>query len=165
VSEYPPTSSIGTALRQSRPFSSVEHQVYLALQRAAADLTQGAAALLRPHGVSGAQYNILRILRGAGEAGLSCGEIAERLVTRDPDITRLLDRMQRQGLVTRERDSQDRRVVTARITAAGRDLLARLDEPMAELHRDQLAHLGADRLRQLATLLDAVVAPADRRGG
>lgn len=151
------TPSIATAIRQSRPFSGVEHQLYLSIQRAAADLVQDTAALLRPHGVSVAQYNILRILRGAGEEGLACGEIADRLVTRDPDMTRLLDRMQRQGLVTRERASHDRRVVTASITAEGRHLLAQLDEPMAALHRRQFAHMDQPRLRELATLLDDVV--------
>lgn len=158
MSEYPPTTSIGSAIRQSRPFGGVEHQVYLALQRAAADLTQGAAALLRPFGLSGAQYNILRILRGAGPEGLACGEIAERLLARDPDMTRLLDRMERQGLVMRQRASHDRRVVTTRITPEGARVLAELDEPMAALHRRQLAHIDAARLRELATLLDAVVA-------
>lgn len=158
MSEYPPATSIGVAIKQGRPFSGIEHQVFLALQRAAADLGQGVAALLRPFGVSGAQYNVLRILRGAGEEGLACGEIADRLVTRDPDMTRLLDRMQRQGLVTRERASHDRRVVTTRITAEGRHILSQLDEPMAALHRRQLEHIDAARLRDLATLLDTVVA-------
>ena len=158
MSEYPPATSIGAAIKQSRPFGGIEHQVYLALQRAAADLTQQAATLLRPFGLSGAQYNVLRILRGAGPEGLPCGEIAERLLTRDPDMTRLLDRMQRQGLVTRERDSSDRRVVTTRITDQARDILSRLDEPVAALHRRQFAHMDAARLRELAALLDAVVA-------
>lgn len=158
MSQHAPTTSIGAAIKQQRPFAGVEHQVYVALQRAAADLTQGTAALLRPFGVSGAQYNILRILRGAGSEGLACGEIAERLLTRDPDMTRLLDRMQRQGLVTRERASHDRRVVTTRITREAMDILDKLDEPMAALHRQQLAHMDAPRLRELATLLDAVVA-------
>lgn len=158
MSEFPPATSIGAAIRQGRPFSGIEHQVYVALQRAAADLTQGTAALLRPFGLSGAQYNILRILRGAGDDGLACGEVADRLLTRDPDMTRLLDRMQRQGLVTRERASHDRRVVVARITPEGRHVLAQLDSPMAALHRRQLGHIDAARLRELATLLDAVVA-------
>lgn len=158
------TPTIATAIRQNRPFGGVEHEVYLAIQRAAADLSQEAAALLRPHGLSGAQYNILRILRGAGTDGLACGEIANRLVTRDPDMTRLLDRMERQGLVTRERASHDRRVVTARITPQGKHLLAQLDEPMAALHRRQFAHMDQSRLRELAALLDDVVtAPSTAR--
>lgn len=157
MSEYPPATSIGAAIKQTRPFGGIEHQVYLALQRAAADLTQQAAVVLRPFGLSGAQYNVLRILRGAGPDGLACGEIAERLLTRDPDMTRLLDRMQRQGLVTRERDGNDRRVVTTRITDQARDILSRLDGPVAALHRRQFAHMDAARLRELATLLDSVV--------
>jgi len=158
VSQDTHTSSIATAIRQGRPFGGVEHEVFLAIQRAAADLTQESAALLRPHGLSGAQYNILRILRGAGTDGLACGEIADRLVTRDPDMTRLLDRMERQGLVTRQRASHDRRVVTTKISTEGKHLLSQLDEPMAALHRRQFAHIDPARLRELATLLDEVVA-------
>lgn len=158
MSQTTQTTSIATAIRQTRPFSGVEHEVFLAIQRAAADLTQETVALLRPHGVSFAQYNILRILRGGGGDGLACGEIADRLLTRDPDMTRLLDRMQRQGLVTRERASHDRRVVTTRITAEGRHLLSQLDAPMAALHRQQFAHMAPSRLDDLASLLDEVVA-------
>lgn len=160
---YGPSTSIAAAIKQGRPFAGVEHQVYIALQRAAADLTQGLATLLRPFGLSGAQYNILRILRGAGDDGLACGEVANRLITREPDMTRLLDRMQRQGLVTRQRASYDRRVVTARITAEGRHVLEQLDEPMAAMHRRQLEHMGTTRLTDLAALLDAVVAGPERQ--
>lgn len=161
MSEYPSSSTLGAAIRQTRPFGGLEHLVFLAVQRAAADLTQQAGDLLRPFGVSGAQYNVLRILRGAGGDGLACGEIADRLVSRDPDMTRLLDRMQKQGFVTRARASDDRRVVMTRITPEGLRILDELDEPMAALHRRQLGHLGQTRLRALAALLDEVLASSE----
>jgi DNA-binding MarR family transcriptional regulator len=137
------------------------HEAFLAVQRLAGDLLQGVTELLKGSGLSGAQYNVLRILRGAGDSGLSCGQIAERLITRDPDITRLLDRLEKRGLVARVRDTADRRVVTTRITEEGLEVLAALDEPVAALHRRQLGHLGKDRLRQLLELLaDAAARPA-----
>jgi len=139
--------------------SSLEHQVFVALQRLASGLGQEAAELLKSAGLSTAQFNVLRVLRGARQAaedgGLPCGEIAERLISRDPDITRLLDRLEAQGLVTRSRSSEDRRVVMAGISDRGLEVLGRLDAPMAELHRTQLGHLGDERLRQLLELVKA----------
>lgn len=139
--------------------SSPEHTAFLALQRLASDLSQDVVELLKGAGLSGAQYNVLRILRGAGEAGLACGEIAERLITKDPDMTRLLDRLKKRGLVVRARETADRRVVTTRITAPGLELLAGLDEPVAALHRDQLGHLGQTKLAQLVRLLEQARPP------
>ena len=147
-------SRLATAIKQTKPFVSAEEEAFLALQRAASELAQGIAELLKPEGLSAAQYNVLRILRGAGEAGLACGEIGERMVTRDPDVTRLLDRMQKQGLIARARESADRRVVTTRITSKGRDLVAKLDKPVAELHVRQLGHLGQTKLVALLDLLE-----------
>ncbi|HEX9109386.1 MAG TPA: MarR family transcriptional regulator [Longimicrobiales bacterium] len=132
----------------------LEHTVFLALQRLASDLGQEVAELLKGAGLSGAQYNVLRILRGAGKSGLACGEIAGRMITRDPDITRLLDRLEKRGLVIRARESGDRRVVTTRITQEGRALLATLDEPVAQLHERQLAGLGEEKLERLLQLLE-----------
>ncbi len=131
----------------------LEQTAFLDLQRLAADLGQEVAELLKPAGLSGAQYNVLRILRGAGERGLPCGEIAARMITKDPDITRLLDRLEKRGLVTRARESGDRRVVTTRITDEARALLASLDGPVAELHRRQLGGLGEQKLQALIDLL------------
>jgi DNA-binding MarR family transcriptional regulator len=124
------------------------------LQRTADALLRGVEELLKPAGLTPSQYNVLRILRGAGPEGLACGEIAGRMLTRDPDMTRLLDRMDKRGLVTRSRNSRDRRVVVTRITAAGLRLLASLDEPVVNLHKQQLQHLGRERLRQLSSLLE-----------
>ena len=153
-----PDTATKAAPRYERPASSAEHELYLGLLRLANALGQQSADLLKESGLSGAQYNVLRILRGAGEGGLACGEIGERLLTRDPDITRLLDRLARQGLISRSRDETDRRVVTTRITRAGLDLLATLDEPMAALHRRQLGGLGHERIARFQELVAATLA-------
>jgi DNA-binding MarR family transcriptional regulator len=112
----------------------------------------GATPLLKAEQLSPTQYNVLRILRGALD-GLPCGEIGQRMITRDPDITRLLDRLEKRGLIARWRDSKDRRMVLARITPEGLKMLARLDGPMQERHRKQLGHLGRERLMALCELL------------
>lgn len=140
----------------------LEEDVFVSFQRAADWLLQGVERLLKPHGLSPAQYNVLRILRGAGPEGLSCREVAERMVTRDPDMTRLLDRLEKQGLLSRERRKDDRRIVATRITPQGLDLLQRLDQPLRELHRRQLRHIPAGRLKALAGLLEEVRARAPR---
>ncbi len=115
-------------------------------------LSRGPAQVLKTEDLSATQYNVLRILRGSPE-GLACGEIASRMITRDPDVTRLLDRLEKRGLISRRRESKDRRTVMARITADGLKLLTRLDEPVQSAHRKQLGHLGRQRLRALTELL------------
>lgn len=115
-------------------------------------LSRALDQIIKPEDLSRTQYNVLRILRGAA-GPLPCGEVANRMITRDPDITRLLDRLEARGLVSRERDTEDRRTVLARITPEGLRLLARLDEPILETHRRQMAHLGRERLEQLTELL------------
>jgi DNA-binding MarR family transcriptional regulator len=132
----------------------IEERVFVSLIRTADALARGAEALLKPYSLSGTQYNILRILRGAGEKGLACREIGCRLISRDPDITRLLDRLESRGLIARAREEQDRRVVKTRISAEGIRLLAELDQPVHELHRRQWRHIPAKLLRQLSNLLD-----------
>ena len=141
-------------LKQTRPFRSLEEEVLVGLARTADALQRGFAPLLKEAGVSVTQYNVLRILRGAGAPGLACGEIAERMVTRDPDLTRLLDRLEARHLVTRARDGADRRVVTTRISQAGLALLDKLEEPLEAEQRRLLGHMGERRLRDLADLLD-----------
>ena len=136
-----------------------EEGTYLELCRTADILSRGVSEVLKVEELSPNQYNVLRILRGAPE-GLPCGEIGTRMITRDPDITRLLDRLEKRGLIVRSREAQDRRRVMARIERAGLHLLGRLDEPMREAHRRQLGHLGRDRLRNLNELLEMV-----REGG
>ena len=110
------------------------------------------AALFKEYGITEPQYNVLRILRGAGEC-LPCSQIGERMLTRVPDVTRLLDRLEARRLIGRDRDTEDRRVVLATITKAGLDLLARLDRPVDELHRATLGHMGRRELAQLSRLL------------
>ena len=131
---------------------SPEEAAFLDLLRTTDMLSRGLVTILKPEDLSSTQYNVLRILRGAPE-GLPCGEIAKRMITRDPDITRLLDRLEKFGLISRSREARDRRTVMARITGAGLRLLARLDEPIQEAHRKQLGHLGRERLRLLTDLL------------
>jgi len=143
-------------LRQRRPFSSVQEEVVLSIMRTADQVVAPMNEVLRGAGLSSSQYNILRILRGAGEAGLPCGEISERMVRRDPDLTRLLDRLEAGGLVTRERDTRDRRIVRAMITAAGLQLLETLDSPVEETLRSTLAHVPVARLRTLLELLEEI---------
>jgi DNA-binding MarR family transcriptional regulator len=142
-------------IQQRKPFAGREAEVYLNLLRTAEVLWQDAERVLKPYGLTGTQYTVLRILRGAGPGGLACGEVSGRMVTHDPDITRLLDRLESRGLVTRAREKRDRRVITTRITPAGLDLLKKLDAPVADWHRRALGHLGARRLRALIDLLEA----------
>jgi DNA-binding MarR family transcriptional regulator len=112
--------------------------------------------MLKPYGLSPTQFNALRILRGAGEGGRTCSEIAQRMINRDPDITRLLDRLERRGLVARSREGRDRRVIMTRINQTGLDLLQGLDRPIEEFNRKQLGHLSEQQLRTLVKLLEAV---------
>jgi DNA-binding MarR family transcriptional regulator len=131
-----------------------EEALFLDLLRTTDMLTRGLVPLLKAEAISANQYNVLRILRGSPE-GLPCGEIASRMITRDPDITRLLDRLEKRGLISRCRETMDRRMVMARITPEGLKLVARLDEPIQEGHRRQLGHLGRERMRALTDLLQA----------
>jgi DNA-binding MarR family transcriptional regulator len=136
----------------SRRLGSPEEVAFLDLLRTTDMLSRGMAGILKRESVSPTQYNVLRILRGSPD-GLGCGEIASRMITRDPDVTRLLDRLEKRELISRCRETEDRRTVMVRITAAGLKLLARLDEPVQAAHRRQLGHLGRERLRALAELL------------
>jgi MarR family transcriptional regulator, organic hydroperoxide resistance regulator len=146
-------------IKQDKPFTSLEAEVFLNLMRTADALARGAEEILKPVGLSHTQYNVLRILRGAGERALCCREVAERMITRDPDVTRLLDRLERRGLLTRSRDSQDRRVIMVRITAAGQKVLKGLDGPVAQYHRKLLRHMDKGELHKLAELLEAAREP------
>jgi DNA-binding MarR family transcriptional regulator len=135
-----------------------EDRAFIALQKAADKLALQAEQLLKSNGLTGAQYNVLRILRGAEPQGLACSSIAERMISHDPDMTRLLDRMEKRRLITRHRQSDDRRVVKTRITSGGLELLKRLDPMVRELHKRQFAHIAAARVRILADLLDEICA-------
>ncbi len=143
----------------ARPAHPMEQDAYIALQRTADALARGVAAVLKPAGLTPAQFNVLRILRGAGPGGATCCEIGERMITRDPDVTRLVDRLEKRGLVARSRDAKDRRVVVQRISAEGLRLLAGLDDRIVEIHRAQLGHVGHGRLEQLIELLTVARTP------
>lgn len=146
-------------LHQRRPFRSLEQEAYLNVVRTAAHLADGFEQMLRSSGLTAAQYNVLRILRGAEPEGLCRYELRDRMLTRMPDVTRLLDRMEKAGLVTRVRNAADRRMVTTRITARARRLLDELDEPVRAEHERQLGHLDRTRLRQAIEILTAMRAP------
>ena len=135
---------------------SLPEEALLNIHRTAGHLEAGMAELLKPAGLSAGQYNALRILRGAGKAGLACREIGRRMVTRDPDITRLLDRLEKRGLTARSRESADRRVITVRITAAGLRLLGKLDGAVARFVARQMGKLDSKRLRALIEALERV---------
>jgi DNA-binding MarR family transcriptional regulator len=150
------SSPVKDAVEKPKPLRSLEQAVFLNLQKAADLLMSEVAQALRPAELSPTQYNVLRILRAAGREGLACGRIAERMLTREPDMTRLLDRLEKRKLIERWRDTEDRRVVRGRISADGLNLLKGLDEQVLALHRDQLGHLSKDKLRTLANLLESV---------
>ncbi len=139
-----------------RPPARLEERLFLALLKTADALGQEAEQLIHTANLTGTQYNVLRILRGAGPEGLACGGIGERMITHDPDITRLLDRMEKRGLITRERQKDDRRVVKTRITAQGLELIKPLDQPMRGLHKRQFRHMGGTRLKTLYALLEEI---------
>jgi DNA-binding MarR family transcriptional regulator len=146
-------------LKKKRPFDSLEQEAALGLARAADKLRVRFERLFRQFGLaSGSQYNVLRILRGEGQP-MRVLDIAARTVTEVPGITGLIDRLEKMGLVARRRCEEDRRVVYVSITAKGLALLAEIDEPLAELHRDLMCHLSHAELRELVRLLDKVRAP------
>jgi MarR family transcriptional regulator, organic hydroperoxide resistance regulator len=135
---------------------ALEGRVFVSLLKAADTLNQHSEQLFRSHGLTGAQYNVLRILRGAEPEGLACREIGDRMISHDPDITRLLDRMEKRGMITRERQTHDRRVVKTRITARGMEILKSLDQPVRELHRKQMRHVSPAKLATLEEILEEI---------
>ena len=141
-------------IHQTKAIRFLEEEATLNIVRTADVLMQTLAGVLKPHLLSATQYNVLRILRGAGSDGASCKDIGSRLVARDPDITRLMDRLEQRGLVTRDRAKEDRRVVTHRLAQAGLDLVNELDHPIETLHRTNLGHMKATKLRELVGLLE-----------
>ncbi|MDB5103224.1 MAG: transcriptional regulator, MarR family [Fibrobacteres bacterium] len=145
---------IQTEIKQRKPFTCREEELFLNILRSSDLLGRRIGEVLKSSELSATQYNVLRILRGAGSEGMACGEIGGRMVTRDPDITRLLDRLEKRGLVTRSREKDDRRVVTARITSTGLDLLKKLDDPVTQMHKAQLGHLEAKQQETLIRLLE-----------
>jgi len=143
---------------------SQETRVFVALLKASDRLSQQAEQVIKQHGLTGSQYNVLRILRGAEPAGLPCKGISDRMISHDPDMTRLLDRLEKRGLITRERQSEDRRVVKTRITAQGLQTLKKLDVPVLNLHRKQFRNIDAAQLKNLAAMLEQIFPETPEQG-
>jgi DNA-binding MarR family transcriptional regulator len=152
----PVAGKLQREIHQTKAIRLPEEEAALNVVRTADVLMQALNDVLKPHLLSPTQYNVLRILRGAGDPGASCKEIGVRLVARDPDITRLMDRLEQRGLVTRDRAKQDRRVVTHRLTRTGLELVNELDRPIEALHHRTMGHMKAPKLRELVRLLEQV---------
>jgi DNA-binding MarR family transcriptional regulator len=146
--------SLREEIKQTRPFKSLYEETLLNLVRTSEVLSARTEDALKEHGITGTQYNVLRILRGAGPAGLACGAIGERMLTRESDMTRLIDRMLALKLVERTRHEGDRRVVVTTLTEKGRQLLTTLDPVVKEVQRKLLGHMDEASLRQLIGLLE-----------
>ena len=147
-------STLYSEIRQTRPFRLLEEEAYIAIRLTAQVMDQPWIRYLRKaEGISPSQYNLLRILRGAGVEGRTMSEIAERMINRDPDVTRLADRTVKLGLARRIRDGDDRRVVKLFITEKGREMLSRLDPAVEKFLKQALGGLGPKRLKLLRDLL------------
>lgn len=149
-------------LKQKLPFTSLEQEASLSLMRTADAFQTEIEAWLKKYGLTGTQYNALRILRGAGPEGLPCREIGDRMITHDPDITRLLNRLETRGLVERSRDKKDRRVIYGKITPSGFKLLREMDGPIEKQGREMLRNVGQEKLKELIDLLELVRAKMSR---
>lgn len=152
-------SRLQSEIKQSRPFTRPGQEALLSIMRTAAILDHVIQDALKEFGITGTQYNVLRILRGAGKEGLCGREIGERMVSRVPDVSRLLDRMEEQGLMTRERDPDDRRHVTARATPKGLKLLVQVEPVLAAVELRFVGELDDGALKRLIETLDVVRNP------
>jgi DNA-binding MarR family transcriptional regulator len=150
------TAKLQDEIRQSKPFRCVEEEAYLSIVRTAAMLEHSLAQALKPFEITPTQYNVLSILRGAGDQGLCRNEVGDRLVTAMPDVTRLLDRMEDMGLIVRQRSTVDRRLVSTRLTKKGLDLVGRVDATVVEIHEQQFRGVDKRSLRTLVGLLGDV---------
>jgi DNA-binding MarR family transcriptional regulator len=148
------SGKLADEIKQTKPFGSLAEEALLNVHRTASKLAMSFGVALKPYGLTETQYNVLRILRGAGQDGISCQEIGARLITREPDLTRLLERMKRRGLIARVRSSQDRRVVVNRISPQGLELLSILDAEARRIPKQALGHLSDKELLQLIDLLE-----------
>lgn len=149
-------SKLQEEIKQTRPFASIEEEALLNIRRTSDRLQYHSQQLFKPHGITPTQYNVLRILRGAGDGGLRCSAIGERLVSSDPDITRLLGRLQKQKLIKRKRDPKDRRVIYATITPDGLRLLKETDPLVLDSIKQLLKHMNKEKLTALVSLLEEV---------
>lgn len=143
-------------IKQNKPFPSAADEAFLNVLRTAEVINQRGTEIMKPFDLTQPQYNALRILRGAGKDGITCSDLGERLINREPDVTRLLDRLQAKGLAERERSDKDRRIVVNRLTKAGADLLVAMEGPIAELTDSTARKVSAADYRQLIDLLEKV---------
>lgn len=150
------TSQLQDEIKQTKPFDYPGDEALLSILRTANVIDHGSNEVLRAHGITTTQYNVLRILRGAGAGGLCGREVGERLVSRVPDVSRLLDRMTQMGLLARERDSGDKRHITARITPKGRKVLAQATPELTKYGRGLVASLPERTLEALVRALGAI---------
>jgi DNA-binding MarR family transcriptional regulator len=153
------TKALKDELKQNKPFATLQQEAMLNIIRTNNVLNDSFEKTLKPYKITGTQYNVLRILRGAEPDGLCRNEVRERLLNRMPDATRLLDRMEEAGLVTRSREAGDRRMVRTRLTKQGHKLVDGLDGPVAAEHQKQLGHLTSEELKSLIKLLSEVRSP------
>lgn len=144
-------------LRQAKEFRNPKEAVFLAIQVLAEDHRAVLDRVFKDSGLTGTQYNVLRILRGAGNNGLSCREISERMITRDSDITRMLDRLEANGLIRRERQSADRRVILAFITERGLELLRGLNGPVAQAQERLFSGVSKTDFNSVSRILDKML--------
>lgn len=140
-------------IRMGKDYANPGVHAFLLMGRTLFELLEPANDMVRARGITPAQYNVLRILRGSPQ-GLPCTEISRRMVSKDSDVTRLLDKLIRAGLAERARSEADRRVVIGRITTAGRRVCKALDKPLGELHENQFKQLGSAKTRRLIALLE-----------
>ena len=153
------SGKLAKEIRLTKPFRSREEEAFLNLGRTYEFLAQRLGELLKQYQLTPTQYNMLRILRGAGADGITCSQATERMISPDPDVTRLLDRMEAQNLIRRERSTEDRRVVITKITDRGLELVNRVDEPLDCLFLRIVGRVGAPKLRELIDTLEALREP------
>ncbi|MCR4339659.1 MAG: MarR family transcriptional regulator [Gemmatimonadaceae bacterium] len=147
------TPTLLDEIKQRKPFKSIYEEAALNILRTSALLSADFEQMFKPYGITATQYNVLRILRGADDKGLCRNDVRDRLLNRMPDATRLLDRMEKAGLVSRSREQEDRRLVATRLTKKGRELVDELDPVVARQHKARLGHLSHKQLATLNSLL------------
>jgi DNA-binding MarR family transcriptional regulator len=150
------SSRLQAEIKQSKPFATLKHEAILGLMRTAAIVAHTTDEMLRPFGITGTQFNVLRILRGAGQQGLCGREIGERMITRVPDVPRLLDRLEKAELISRERDPNDRRHVTARITAKGLELIDQVGTLASNPIEERFSRVPQEQLQILIEAMDLI---------
>lgn len=150
------TDELALEIEQTAPYSSLEHAAQISIIQTSSQIMHAFEQMLRPHGITATQFNVLRILRGAGPQGLCRNEIAERMVNRMPDVTRLLDRMEEGGYIARERSREDRRMVRTVLTGKGRRLLEEIDEEVVAEQKRPFRSLAPGQLQSLISMLSQV---------